>query len=205
MNESAREEVSVSASAAERLSLRWLAAWTVGLVVVTAIVLRLMGQPIWCKCGQWKPWSWDIWSSHNSQHLFDSYTASHVLQGVIFCGMLYWLPRSVSGSTRFLAAVVMEGGWEILENSPLIIERYRESTMAQDYFGDSLANSACDLLASMAGYLVACRLRAVKSVVFSVATELVMLFWIRDCLTLNVLMLVWPIDAIKQWQVALMP
>ncbi len=175
------------------------------IAAATVAILWLMGQPWWCKCGSWIPWSWDIWSSHNSQHLLDPYTASHVLHGVIFCGMLYWLPRSVPGSARFLAAIALEGGWEILENSPLIIERYRESTMAQDYFGDSLANSACDLLASTAGYLIAYRLRAVKSVVFSVATELILVFWIRDCLTLNVLMLVWPIDAIKQWQMALVP
>jgi len=174
------------------------------IVAATVVILWLMGQPWWCKCGSWIPWSWDIWSSHNSQHLLDPYTASHVLHGVIFCGLLYWLPRSVSGSARFLAAIALEGGWEILENSPLIIERYRESTMAQDYFGDSLANSACDLLASAAGYLIAYELRAVKSVVILVATELILVFWIRDCLTLNVLMLVWPIDAIKQWQLALM-
>ncbi len=175
------------------------------IMAVTIVTLWLMGQPLWCKCGSWIPWSWDIWSSHNSQHLLDPYTASHVLHGVIFCGLLYWLPSAVPGSARFLVAIALEGGWEILENSPMIIERYRESTMAQDYVGDSLANSVFDLLACTAGYLLACRMRAVKSVVFSVVTELMMVFWIRDCLTLNVLMLAWPIDAIKQWQVALLP
>ena len=173
------------------------------MTVATTLALSLMGQPLWCKCGSWIPWSWDIWSSHNSQHLFDPYTASHVLHGVIFCGMLYWLPRSVPESTRFLAAVALECGWEILENSPLIIERYRESTMALDYFGDSVMNSLADILACIVGYGVACRLRAVKSVIFSVATELILVFWIRDCLTLNVLMLIWPIEVIKQWQMAL--
>ncbi len=175
------------------------------IVVATVAILWLMGQPWWCKCGSWIPWSWDIWSSHNSQHLLDPYTASHVLHGVIFCGLLYWLPRSVSGSSRFLAALVVEGGWEILENSPVIIERYRESTMAQDYSGDSILNSVFDILACGAGYVVALRLGAVKSVAFSLASELILVFWIRDCLTLNVLMLVCPIDAIKEWQMGAMP
>jgi hypothetical protein len=172
------------------------------IMAVSTMILWLRGQPLWCKCGSWIPWSWDIWSSHNSQHLLDPYAPTHVLHGVILCGMLYWLPRSVSGSTRFLAAIVLEASWEILENSPIIIERYRESTMALDYFGDSVLNSVSDILACAIGYGVAFRLRAVKSVIFSVSTELILLFWIRDCLTLNVLMLVWPIDAIKQWQMA---
>ena len=124
MNESVREELSVSASVADCHSLRWLAAWTVGLVVATAIVLWLMGQPLGCKCGGWSPWSWDIWSSHNSQHLIDPYTFTHVVHGIILCGLVYWLPRSVLQGIRFLVAVVLEAGWEILENSPLIIERH---------------------------------------------------------------------------------
>ena len=200
MNESVREEVSVSASAAERLSLRWLAAWTVGLVVVTAIVLWLMGQPIRCKCGQWKPWSWDIWSSHNSQHLIDPYTFTHVVHGLILCGVVYWLPRAVPDGIRYLAAVVLEAGWEILENSPMIIERYREATISQDYFGDSVWNSVGDILACVLGYGIALRLRTVKSLIFIAATELILVITIRDCLILNIVMLVWPIEAIKQWQ-----
>lgn len=175
------------------------------MTAATAMVLWLMGQPLWCKCGLWIPWSWDIWSSHNSQHLLDPYTPTHVLHGVLLCGLLYWLPRSVSESSRFIAAIVLEAGWEILENSPVIIERYRESTMAQDYFGDSVLNSIADIVACAVGYGIAYRLRAIKSIAFSLATELVLVFWIRDNLTLNVLMLLWPIDAIKQWQTALMP
>jgi hypothetical protein len=175
------------------------------ITAAATMVLWLMGQPVWCKCGSWIPWSWDIWSSHNSQHLLDPYTATHVLHGVILCGLLYWLPRSVPESTLFLAAIILEAVWEIQENSPFIIERYRESTMSQDYYGDSILNSVFDILACAFGYVIALRLRAVKSVVFSIATELILVFWIRDCLVLNVLMLVWPIDAIKQWQTALMP
>lgn len=170
------------------------------LTVLAALILMLMGQPPWCRCGIWLPFSWDIWSSHNSQHLIDPYTFSHVLHGIILCGLLYWLPTSVSEGTRFVAAIVLEIGWEILENSPLIIERYRTATISKDYFGDSVANSVGDILACAAGYVIAWRLRTFKSLALFVATELVLLFSIRDCLILNVVMLVYPLDSIKHWQ-----
>ena len=200
MNESAREVVSISTPVADSHGVRWLSAWTVGLVVATAVILRLMGQPLWCKCGEWSPWSWDIWSSHNSQHLIDPYTFTHVVHGLILCGLVYWLPRSVPDGIRYLATVVLEAGWEILENSPLIIERYREATISQDYFGDSVANSVGDILACVVGYGIALRLRTVKSLMSIAATELILVITIRDCLILNIIMLVWPIEAIKQWQ-----
>ena len=165
-----------------------------------AIILYLMGQPLWCKCGGLSPWSWDIWSSHNSQHLVDPYFFTHVLHGVVLCGLLYWLPRSVSESSRFLTAVVLEAGWEILENSPTIIERYRAATISKDYFGDSIMNSAGDLIACIVGYLLARRLGFRNSIVFFLLTELILLLTIRDSLLLNVLMLVWPVEAIKWWQ-----
>ncbi|MDA1230898.1 MAG: DUF2585 family protein [Planctomycetota bacterium] len=173
---------------------------TVLIIAAVAVLLSFIGQPRWCKCGSWSPWSWNIWSSHNSQHLMDPYTASHVLHGVILCGLLFWLPRSVSGSARFMAAIVIEVGWEILENSPLIIERYRATTIALDYAGDSVANSISDILACAVGYGIACRLRAVKSLIFSLATELIVLICIRDCLFLNVVMLICPLESIRQWQ-----
>ena len=165
-----------------------------------AIILYLMGQPLWCKCGGLSPWSWDIWSSHNSQHLVDPYFFTHVLHGVVLCGLLYWLPRSVSESSRFLTAVSLEAGWEILENSPMIIERYRAATISKDYFGDSIMNSAGDLIACIVGYLLARRLGFRNSIVFFLLTELILLLTIRDSLLLNVLMLVWPVEAIKWWQ-----
>ena len=165
-----------------------------------AIILYLMGQPLWCKCGGLSPWSWDIWSSHNSQHLVDPYFFTHVLHGVVLCGLLYWLPRRVSEPSRFLTAVILEAGWEILENSPTIIERYRAATISKDYFGDSIMNSAGDLIACIVGYLLARRLGFRNSNVFFLLTELILLLTIRDSLLLNVLMLVWPVEAIKRWQ-----
>jgi hypothetical protein len=173
---------------------------TVAVGMAMAIILHLMGQPLWCKCGGLSLWSWDIWSSHNSQHLVDPYFFTHVLHGVVLCGLLYWLPRSVSESSRFLTAVVLEAGWEILENSPAIIERYRAATISKDYFGDSIINSGGDLIACIVGYLLARQLGFRRSIVFFLLTELILLITIRDCLILNVLMLAYPSEVIKNWQ-----
>jgi hypothetical protein len=189
------QQIKIAATDSRRLRLS-----TVAVSVAMAIILHLMGQPLWCKCGGLSPWSWDIWSSHNSQHLVDPYFFTHVLHGVVLCGLLYWLPRSVSESSRFLTAVVLEAGWEILENSPTIIERYRAATISKDYFGDSIINSAGDLVACIVGYLLARRLGFRNSIVFFLLTELILLLTIRDSLLLNVLMLVWPVEAIKRWQ-----
>ena len=189
------QQIKIAATDSRRLRLS-----TVAVSVAMAIILHLMGQPLWCKCGGLSPWSWDIWSSHNSQHLVDPYFFTHVLHGVVLCGLLYWLPRSVSESSRFLTAVVLEAGWEILENSPAIIERYRAATISKDYFGDSIMNSAGDLIACIVGYLLARRLGFRNSMVFFLLTELILLLTIRDSLLLNVLMLVWPVEAIKWWQ-----
>lgn len=179
---------------------RRLRSSTVAVSMAMAIILYLMGQPLWCKCGGLSLWSWDIWSSHNSQHLVDPYFFTHVLHGVVLCGLLYWLPQRVSEPSRFLTAVVLEAGWEILENSPTIIERYRAATISKDYFGDSIINSAGDLIACILGYLLARRMGFRRSIVFFLLTELILLITIRDGLILNVLMLVYPSEVIKNWQ-----
>ena len=186
----------VAATTSRRL--RWS---TVAVSMAMVIILHLMGQPFWCKCGGLSLWSWDIWSSHNSQHLIDPYSFTHVLHGVVLCGLLYLLPRRVSESNRFLTAVVLEAGWEILENSPTIIERYRAATITKDYFGDSIINSGGDLIACIVGYLLARQLGFRRSIVFFLLTEICLLLTIRDSLLLNVLMLIWPLDAVRQWQI----
>lgn len=178
------------------------------IIVVMAICLRLMGRRWWCECGGWSPWSWDTMTRHNSQHLIDPYFFSHVLHGVIFFWALAWFPprifkREMTASTRLRIAVVVEVAWEILENSPWIINRYREATISLDYFGDSIANSITDVLACVLGYMLASQFRFRWSLVLIAATEIVMLFAIRDSLLLNVIMLVSPIEAIKHWQSAL--
>jgi hypothetical protein len=194
LTEEKQKEIAATDSRRLRLS-------AVAVSLAMAIILHLMDQPLWCKCGGLTPWSWDIWSSHNSQHLVDPYFFTHVLHGVVLCGLLYWLPQWVSESSRFLTAVVLEAGWEILENSPMVIERYRAATISKDYFGDSIFNSGGDLIACIVGYLLARQLGFRRSMVFFLLMEMCLLLTIRDSLLLNVLMLIWPLDAVKQWQI----
>lgn len=169
------------------------------MLIAMTIALATMGRRWWCACGTWSPASWDIWSSHNSQHLVDPYFFSHFLHGILFFGFLQIFAKYASPTTRVLLAMAIEVGWELLENSPLIINRYREATISLDYFGDSIANSLTDVVACMLGYWVTALLRWWTVPLFLII-ELVMVLTIRDNLALNVLMLVWPIDAIKHWQ-----
>ncbi|MEO9592732.1 DUF2585 family protein [Rhodopirellula bahusiensis] len=178
----------------------WTGAWVAcALIAGMVLVLAGMGRRFWCECGSWVPWSWDIWTAHNSQHLIDPYFFSHVLHGVLFFWVLLWVPR-LNGTHRFLIAAGLEVGWEILENSPLIIERYREATMAVGYTGDSIANSIMDVVACMLGFWFSSKFSWRWSVGLFVVSEIVMLITIRDNLLLNVLMLVTPIPAIQEWQ-----
>lgn len=167
---------------------------------MTAVILREMGQPPWCSCGSLVPWSWDIWSSHNSQHAIDPYTFTHVLHGVILCGILFLSRRFVSDRIAYLLAIVIESCWEILENSPIVIERYRQSTISLTYSGDSVTNSVFDILACAVGFLIARRIGWKWALALFVITEVLLVLTIRDCLLLNVLMLVYPVEAILQWQ-----
>ena len=186
------------------------------LVILAMVgVLSAMGRTWWCACGKAVPWSWDIWTEHNSQHLLDPYFFTHVLHGVIFFWGLLWVSRqgaalglptfglpgtAISPQTRWTLAIAIEAVWEIFENSPFIINRYREATMALGYTGDSIANSICDVLACAIGYFLASKLNWKLSIVIVIVFELGMLLTIRDCLLLNMIMLVYPIDWIKQWQ-----
>lgn len=178
---------------------RWIGLNT-ALVSGTAAILYLMGQPLWCACREWSLCSWDIWTSHNSQHLIDPYTLTHVLHGVLFCGALYCFRRWQNAAVRLTFGNILECGWEILENSPLVIERYRTGTMSLDYLGDSVTNSAGDILACLAGYLAAQKVGLRWSIVLLLASELLLVLWIRDCLLLNIVMLLWPIESIRVWQ-----
>ena len=171
-----------------------------GFIATTVAILFLMEQKLWCDCGNLSLWAGDIWSSHNSQHPLDPYFFTHVEHGIFLCGCLYWLPRSITSQWKFLIAVIVECGWEILENSPMIVERYRTATIALDYCGDSIANSVFDLLACALGYGIATMVGRRKSMLLVLSSELLMTLAVRDCLALNVIMLVYPLEAIKQWQ-----
>jgi hypothetical protein len=166
------------------------------------IVLIAMEQPIWCKEGDLSPWSWDIWTTHNSQHLVDPYAFTHVLHGILEFWLIgvvfYFLPLG----WRFTLAILIESIWEVAENSPPIIERYRTATLSLDYFGDSVANSLADIVACALGFWIAFKIGFVRSLLLFLATEAILIAWIRDSLILNVIMLIYPIEAIKAWQMA---
>ena len=160
-----------------------------------------MGRPLWCDVGDLSPWSSEVHSTHNSQHLADPYTLTHMLHGIAF----YWLLWMLTGSRlavgpRFVVALALEASWEIFENTDFVIERYRTATISLEYFGDSVINSAGDIAACAAGYVAAMLLPVWGSTAAFIAIEALLLLWIRDSLLLNILMLVAPIDAIKNWQ-----
>jgi hypothetical protein len=171
-----------------------------GFLVVAVIYLRWQGRVWWCKCGSWAPISIAVQSEHNSQHFFDAYSFSHVLHGILFFGILWLFRRYLSLNMRAAIAATVEIGWEMLENSPIIINRYREATVSLGYTGDSIANSLGDIASFVLGFYLARKLGLWWSAALFLAVELVMLWAIRDNLALNILMLLWPIDAIRRWQ-----
>ncbi|MET0555607.1 MAG: DUF2585 family protein [Vicinamibacteria bacterium] len=173
-----------------------------GLAALTAGILLSMGRSPLGPDGRFGFWEGDVWSRFQSQRLLDPYLFSHVAHGFLFYALLHLSARRVPMRFRFLAAVALEGAWEILENSPLVIDRYRAVTIALGYVGDSVLNSMSDLAMAAFGFLLARRLPTRASVALVLAMEIGTLFWIRDNLTLNVVMLVHPVDAIREWQSA---
>ncbi len=176
----------------------WLA--IAGLLAGTAIVLRLEGRLWLSASGQVRLWAGNVWSSENSQQLFDPYSFTHVLHGFILCGLTAWaLPRWPL-AWRLVLGLGLESAWEVFENTPFVINRYRNETGAIDYEGDTVLNSLGDILACAAGLLIAWRLGWRWSLAIFVAVEIILLLWIRDSLVLNVLMLLVRMPAVKQWQ-----
>lgn len=176
----------------------WLVA--LALVALTALALHAVGRPLICTCGEVKLWTGAIQSADNSQHLADWYTPSHIIHGFLFYALGWLFLRRNPMGERFVMAILIEAAWELLENSEYIINRYREATFAFGYSGDSVINSVADLGWMTFGFLLARRLPVVATIAIAIAFELIALWAVRDNLTLNVLMLVAPIDAIKAWQ-----
>lgn len=184
-----------------RLSLPVALLLSLGIVIAIAALMFWMGRLPICKCGYIKLWHGGRGDSEISQHLADWYTYSHVLHGVIFYFLLWLVFRGrLSVGARLVLATLIEGAWEIFENTPFIINRYRTQTISRDYFGDTIINTVGDILAMIVGFLIASRLPAWVTVFLLVATELVLLYLIRDNLLLNIIMLVYPLDWIRQWQ-----
>jgi len=169
-------------------------------VIAAAATLLMMGREPICKCGYVKFWHGIIFSPENSQHISDWYTLSHIIHGFLFYGVLWLAARHLPIAARLAIATAVEAGWEIFENTDFIINRYRAVTVSLDYYGDSVLNSVSDILAMILGFYLATRLPVWLIVVLALAMELIAGIIIRDNLTLNIIMLLWPLDAIKAWQ-----
>ena len=164
-----------------------------------------MGRSFFGPDGKFGWWESSIWSSENSQRVADAYSFSHFIHGISFYALLWLVARKLPMEKRLLIALALEAGWEVLENSPIIINRYREATAALGYTGDSVMNSMSDVVMMALGFLFACRVKPAISWITVAIMEIGCALWVRDNLTLNIIMLVHPVEAIKHWQLAGQP
>ncbi len=169
-------------------------------MVVSAISLLFLGRVAWCECGYVKLWHGEVFSSENSQHVSDWYSPSHLVHGILSYGVLTLLAGTLSIDRRATIAVLIEEAWELLENTDTMIDRYRETTISLGYYGDSAINSVGDVCFMLMGFFLAARLPIWASVALVIGLELAAGIVIRDNLTLNVIMLIYPFEAIKTWQ-----
>lgn len=172
----------------------------VAVVAAAAVVLHLQGRLWRSASGRVLFWAGDAWSSDTSQHLFDPYSFTHLLHGVMFCGLLALVVPRLAPVWRLFLGVLLEAGWEVIENSSFVIRRYREATASLGYEGDTVVNSVGDIVACALGLVLAWRLGWRRSILLVVVVEAALLVLIRDSLLLNIVMLIYPLDWIKEWQ-----
>lgn len=184
-----------------KTNLSWVA-----ILLTCALAAFLLDQQgrLWiCACGRVLVWAGDIWSADNSQHLFDPYSFTHILHGFVFFWVAAWLWPRLAFSWQLWLAILVEATWEVAENSEVIIQRYRDATLALGYNGDTILNSLSDIALCGVGVVVARYLGLRRTLALFVLTEVILILWIRDSFLLNVLMLLYPIDAIRVWQTQL--
>ena len=186
----------------QQLTPRHAALIIAGLIALQAAVLFAMGRTPICTCGTVKLWHGVVQSSENSQHIFDWYSFTHVLHGFWLYFFGWFFLRRWPVAARLVLAVALEAGWEILENTNFVVDRYRAATISLDYYGDSIVNSVGDAVSMMTGFALARLFPLWASVGTVIVIEVGLIYLIRDNLFLNVLMLIYPIDDIRAWQAA---
>ena len=178
----------------------------IGLVLLLVVVsLRAEGRMFLCTCGHFAIWTSDTCSSNTSQQLLDPYSFTHVLHGFLFFWLIALLFRRLTSSWQVWLALLLEGAWEIFENTQFVIDKYRTETAALGYTGDTIVNSFGDLMCALAGFMIAQKLGLRRSLIVFVLVEIFLIAWIRDSLLLQILMLVRPVEAIKLWQMCVQP
>jgi hypothetical protein len=187
----------------KRISVQTALLIVLGLLIAQALVLWHEGRILICACGYVLPWYAGINGSGNSQHLSDWYTLSHIIHGFLFYALLRYLTPKLPVHVRLIIAVLIEALWEIAENGSFVINRYRAVTASWGYVGDSIVNSLGDTLSAAFGFLLAYKLPVWAVILIGIAFELIALYFVRDNLTLNVLMLAFPLESVKQWQLAM--
>lgn len=183
-------------------TMRWRQSIFISLTIIvgTVLILLWMGRVPFCECGTIKLWTANTVSSENSQQFSDPYTFTHLIHGFGFYGVLAVVARSLPLPLRLAITVGLESGWEIIENTDTVINRYREATISLDYYGDSAFNVVGDILAAMLGFWFAARFPTWTTIAAFLVIELILIILIRDSLLLNIIMLLYPIAAIKTWQ-----
>ncbi len=174
------------------------------LIIIFAGFMELnMDRTLIYKYGPVRLWSGDINSNQNSQQIADPYTFTHIIHGFGFYALASLIPTPLSLGTRAIIAIAGESLWEVIENTDMVINRYRAATISLDYYGDSVINSVFDILAALLGFWIASRARIIWTIVLMIVIEVILLLWIRDSLVVNIIMLLYPISAIKIWQAGL--
>ncbi len=182
----------------------------IGIVLAQILILFLMGRQAICACGFVKFWEGDVMSASNSQQIADWYTFSHIIHGFIFYAFFIFISRKIFKKTgglplglMFIGAVLLETSWEVIENSTWIIEYYRNNTVSLGYIGDSILNSVFDVVWMAIGFLMARKLPVWLIILLAIGFEIMTGYFVRDGLLLNILMFIYPSEAVKAWQVAI--